>query len=118
VFACFSAAALLSPRRQYVYLGGLLSSVLTTFMWMRLGTWVFGGGAALFQAELYVGLAVFSGYVVSRSLGWAGGREGGGGISAAAAAQLCLCGWSLLAAGAMEAPSHACTYVYALAANL
>ncbi len=33
VFACFSAAALLSPRRSYLYLGGLLSSVLTTFMW-------------------------------------------------------------------------------------
>lgn len=27
VFACFSAAALLSPRRQYLYLGGILSSV-------------------------------------------------------------------------------------------
>ena len=81
VFACFSAAALLSPRRQYLYLGGLLSSVLTSFMWMRLGTWVLGGGAALFQAELYVGLAVFSGYVVSRGLGWAGGRvRGWGGV--------------------------------------
>lgn len=36
VFACFSAAALLSPRRSYLYLGGLLSSVLTTFMWCAL----------------------------------------------------------------------------------
>ena len=31
---------------------------------MRLATWVFGGGALLFQAELYIGLAVFSGYIV------------------------------------------------------
>lgn len=31
---------------------------------MRLATWVFGGGTLLFQAELYLGLAVFSGYIV------------------------------------------------------
>ncbi len=31
---------------------------------MRLATFVFGGGALLYQAELYIGLAVFSGYVV------------------------------------------------------
>lgn len=64
VFACFSAAALLSPRRSYLYLGGLLSSVLTTFMWMRLASFVFGSGALLYQAELYGGLAVFSGYII------------------------------------------------------
>jgi FtsH-binding integral membrane protein len=64
VFACFSAAALLSPRRSYLYLGGLLSSVLTTFCWMRLASFVFGSGALLYQAELYGGLAVFSGYVI------------------------------------------------------
>lgn len=64
VFACFSAAALLSPRRQYLYLGGLLSSVLSTFMLMRVASFFFGGGALLFEAELYGGLAVFSGYVV------------------------------------------------------
>lgn len=64
VFACFSAAALLSPRRQYLFLGGLLSSVLSTFLLLRLATWAFGGAALLFEAELYVGLAVFAGYVV------------------------------------------------------
>ncbi|PSC72482.1 Bax inhibitor 1 [Micractinium conductrix] len=64
VFACFSAAALLSPRRQYLYLGGILSSVLSTFLMLRLGSFFFGGAALLFQAELYVGLAVFAGYVV------------------------------------------------------
>jgi FtsH-binding integral membrane protein len=64
VFACFSGAALLSPRRQYLYLGGLLSSVLSTFLMMRLATFFLGGGALLFQAELFLGLIVFSGYVV------------------------------------------------------
>lgn len=64
VFACFSAAALLSPRRQYLFLGGLLSSVLSTFLLMRFATWAFGGRALLLEAELYVGLVVFAGYVV------------------------------------------------------
>lgn len=51
LFACFSLAALLSPRRSYLYLGGILSSVLTTFMWMRLATWAFGGAALLWQVR-------------------------------------------------------------------
>ena len=77
MFACFSAAALLSPRRHFFYLGGLLSSVLSTFMVMRLATWFFGGGALLFQAELYLGLVVFSGYVVyDTQVGSPGGGAG------------------------------------------
>lgn len=31
---------------------------------MRMGTWVFGGRALAFQAELYLGLLVFLGYVL------------------------------------------------------
>jgi len=31
---------------------------------MRLGTWFFGGRALMFQAELYVGLLVFVGYIL------------------------------------------------------
>lgn len=31
---------------------------------MRFATWFAGGGAALFQAELYVGLLMFAGYIV------------------------------------------------------
>jgi hypothetical protein len=78
VFACFSAAALLSPRRHYLYLGGLLSSVLSFFLLARLGTWVFGGAALLFQAELYLGLAVFAGYVVfdTQASRWGRGATG------------------------------------------
>lgn len=33
-------------------------------MVMRLGTWLFGGRAMYFQAELYLGLAVFIGYIL------------------------------------------------------
>ena len=51
MFACFSAAALLSPRRSYLFLGGMLASVMTTFFWMRFASWMFGGsgGALLYQ---------------------------------------------------------------------
>lgn len=38
--------------------------MLSTFLLLRLATWAFGGAALLFEAELYVGLAVFAGYVV------------------------------------------------------
>lgn len=64
VFACFSGAALLSRRRSYLFLGGLLSSVLSTLALMRVATWFLGGGALLFEAELYLGLLVFCGYVL------------------------------------------------------
>jgi hypothetical protein len=44
---------------------GSLSSVLAVFSLMRLATWAFGGaGLMLFQAELYLGLAVFVGYIL------------------------------------------------------
>ena len=64
VFLCFSAAALMSKRRSFLYLGATLSSAITTFMMMRLATWMFGGRALAFQAELYLGLLVFVGYVL------------------------------------------------------
>jgi hypothetical protein len=59
VFACFSVAALSARRRSYLFLGAALSSVLSTFMLMRLATMLVGGGRALFEAELYLGLLVF-----------------------------------------------------------
>lgn len=64
VFACFSAAAVITPRRSYLYLGGYLSSALLAMPAMRLAAAVSGGGSALFTAELYLGLLVFMGYVV------------------------------------------------------
>lgn len=64
VFACFSAAALLTPRRSHLYLGGYLSSALTLLLCMRLGSWMFGGRSLVYEGELYIGLLVFAAYVL------------------------------------------------------
>lgn len=42
----------------------MLSSALSTLALMRLATWIFGGRALLFEAELYGGLLIFSGYTL------------------------------------------------------
>ncbi|KAK7330821.1 hypothetical protein VNO77_25025 [Canavalia gladiata] len=63
-FACFSAAALVARRREYLYLGGFLSSGLSILMWLHFASSVFGGSVALFKFDLYFGLLVFVGYVV------------------------------------------------------
>ncbi|RZB56911.1 Bax inhibitor 1 isoform B [Glycine soja] len=63
-FACFSAVALVARRREYLYLGGLLSSWLSILMWLHSDSSLFGGSIALFKFELYFGLLVFVGYVI------------------------------------------------------
>eukprot|EP01106_Pelomyxa_sp_JSP_P016419 TRINITY_DN610_c0_g2_i4.p2 TRINITY_DN610_c0_g2~~TRINITY_DN610_c0_g2_i4.p2 ORF type:complete len:168 (+),score=30.77 TRINITY_DN610_c0_g2_i4:46-549(+) len=62
VFACFTASALLAKRRSYLYLGGMLSSGLTLLVWMPLLRMLFGVGGV--QLELWLGLLVFSGFIV------------------------------------------------------
>ena len=49
---------------SWLYLGGTLSSALSVFMVLRLGSIFLGGRAFVFQAELYGGLLVFIGYVL------------------------------------------------------
>jgi FtsH-binding integral membrane protein len=63
-FVCFSAAAMLARRREYLYLGGLLSSGLSMLMWLQFASWIFGGSASMFKFELYFGLLIFVGYMV------------------------------------------------------
>lgn len=63
-FGCFSAAALLARRREYLYLGGLLSSGLSILMWLHFASSLFGGSIALFKFELCFGLLVFVGYII------------------------------------------------------
>jgi FtsH-binding integral membrane protein len=63
-FGCFSAAAMLAKRREYLYLGGLLSSGLSILLWLHFASAIFGGSAAIFKFELYFGLLVFVGFTV------------------------------------------------------
>ncbi|XP_027361561.1 bax inhibitor 1-like [Abrus precatorius] len=63
-FACFSGAALVARRREYLYLGGMVSSGLSILLWLHFASSIFGGSMALFKFELYFGLLVFVGYIV------------------------------------------------------
>lgn len=51
-FGCFSAAAMLARRREYLYLGGLLSSGLSILLWLQFASSIFGGSAAIFKFEV------------------------------------------------------------------
>ncbi|WVZ61397.1 hypothetical protein U9M48_011278 [Paspalum notatum var. saurae] len=53
-FGCFSGAAIIAKRMEYLYLGGLLSSGLSILLWLY----------TTFMFELYLGLLVFLGYMV------------------------------------------------------
>eukprot|EP00271_Cylindrocystis_brebissonii_P012827 TRINITY_DN32335_c0_g1_i1.p1 TRINITY_DN32335_c0_g1~~TRINITY_DN32335_c0_g1_i1.p1 ORF type:complete len:253 (-),score=59.58 TRINITY_DN32335_c0_g1_i1:406-1164(-) len=64
VFACFSAAALFARRREFLFLGGFISSALTLMAVMRLTSYFVGGHMRMFQIETYGGLLVFVGYVL------------------------------------------------------
>ncbi|KAK4728434.1 hypothetical protein R3W88_021422 [Solanum pinnatisectum] len=64
VFGCFSAAAMLARRREYLYLGGLLSSGVSLLFWLHFASSIFGGSMAVFKFELYFGLLVFVGYII------------------------------------------------------
>lgn len=63
-FACFSGAAMLARRKEYLYLGGLLSSGVSMLLWLHFASSIFGGSTALFKIEIYFGLLVFVGYMV------------------------------------------------------
>ncbi|MCL7024024.1 hypothetical protein MKW94_005291, partial [Papaver nudicaule] len=63
-FACFSGAAMLAKRREYLYLGGFLSASVSLMFWLSFASSIFGGSAAVFKFELYFGLLVFMGYMV------------------------------------------------------
>lgn len=63
IFGCFSLFALISKRREYLYLGGMISSfglVLILFSLIN----IFIRSNLLFSIELYGGLALFCAYVI------------------------------------------------------
>ena len=62
-FVCFSLTALFVPRRSLMALSGFLSSSLTFLFWLSLLS-MFYPTVWAFKLQLYLGLAVFCGYVV------------------------------------------------------
>lgn len=64
IFGCFTVGALVSRRRSYLYLGGLLSSAMTVLFWMSFAN-LFVRSSAMFNAELYLGLLAFAGWFFS-----------------------------------------------------
>jgi FtsH-binding integral membrane protein len=63
VFACFSAAALIAERRSFLFLGGMIGSGLTTLFWLSFLN-IFFGSYVVFNIQLYLGLLVFSGFII------------------------------------------------------
>ena len=43
---------MLARRREYLYLGGLLSSGLSMLMWLQFASSIFGGSASIFKFEV------------------------------------------------------------------
>uniref|UniRef100_A0A7S0YQH9 Bax inhibitor 1 n=1 Tax=Hemiselmis tepida TaxID=464990 RepID=A0A7S0YQH9_9CRYP len=66
IFACFSAAAMVAKRREFLYLGGMLSSAISMLFAARFLNMIMGGAlsSGLFAVELYGGLCMFMLYVV------------------------------------------------------
>merc|ERR1712113_941726 len=63
IFACFTGAALFALDGKYLYLGGSLISGLSTLMFLGFLN-IFFRSQLLFQAHLYLGLAVFCGFIM------------------------------------------------------
>ena len=51
-FACFSCAAVVAKRREYLYLGGLLSSGLSILLWLQFAASMFGHSTSSFMFEV------------------------------------------------------------------
>jgi len=52
IFACFTGAALLAKRREYLFLGGILSSAISMMVMMQFGSLFFGRGVFMFNVEV------------------------------------------------------------------
>jgi FtsH-binding integral membrane protein len=63
IFACFTGAALFAPDGKYLYLGGTLLSGLSTLLFLGFLN-IFFKSQLLFQAHLYLGLAIFCGFIM------------------------------------------------------
>jgi len=63
IFACFTMAAVLSKRRQYLYLGGILSSILSALFLLSVLS-MFISNPFVRSVHLYLGLFMFCGYIL------------------------------------------------------
>ncbi|KAL9287191.1 hypothetical protein AtEden1_Chr4g0293671 [Arabidopsis thaliana] len=63
-FVCFSAAAMLATRREYLYLGASLACCMSILWWVQIASSIFGGSTTVFKFGLYFGLLIFVGYIV------------------------------------------------------
>ena len=67
IFGSFSAIALFSRRRSYLFLGGIISSLVSSLMWYRIISWMFGSKYG-FNAEsivyMMVGLFIACLYII------------------------------------------------------
>ena len=51
-FACLTCAAIVAKRREYLYLGGLLSSGLSILLWLQFAASIFGHSTGSFMFEV------------------------------------------------------------------
>jgi FtsH-binding integral membrane protein len=63
IFVCFSVASLTADRGRWLYLGGTLLTFLTVLIGLSFAN-IFFGSQLLFQAYLYLGLALMCGFVL------------------------------------------------------
>ncbi|XP_018479222.1 bax inhibitor 1-like [Raphanus sativus] len=65
-FACFATASMLTRRREYLYLGGVLSSLVSILWWLQFSSSITHGSASvfIFNLELYFALFIFVGCIV------------------------------------------------------
>jgi len=63
IFVCFTLSSLLTSKRSYLYLGGLLSTGTSIMLLLSLMN-IFGRSTLIFNVNLYLGLAIACGYIL------------------------------------------------------
>ena len=64
LFGSFTAMALFSKRRSYLFLGGIISSIMSAMFWYRMMSWMFGYTDGFGMVWLMSGLFVACLYVI------------------------------------------------------
>jgi len=64
IFGSFTAMALFSKRRSYLFLGGIISSLMSAMFWYSMMSWMFGYMDAQGMVYMMTGLFVACLYVI------------------------------------------------------